>query len=236
MAFRLTLLFLVLVLSHQAPALKLPALGDHDAFRAAVSELLGSAKDLVGDDVDEPLDDINSREEASEELEEETDVEEMKDPVTEAEKEVDENAPVFDLEKKLNKIEAQCRAAKRFGKKQLEALKAIIEMLSELAFPCMLFSFHCSSLQHWRAFFMLSSHVLDTTQSGPECDKKVPDAPKNCMDLKERGEILSGVYTIMPFGNSFTGGSFIEVYCDMETDGGGWTVCVDSILSLHTLI
>ncbi|XP_068755526.1 uncharacterized protein [Montipora capricornis] len=42
---------------------------------------------------------------------------------------------------------------------------------------------------------------------------------KDCSDLFKSGETHSGVYSIDPDGK----GSF-NVYCDMHTDGGGWTV------------
>ena len=39
----------------------------------------------------------------------------------------------------------------------------------------------------------------------------------NCKRIKElRGSVTSGVYTIVPRGNT------LQVYCDMETDWGGW--------------
>lgn len=42
---------------------------------------------------------------------------------------------------------------------------------------------------------------------------------RNCKELLELGETLSGWYTIYPEpGNAMT------VFCDMETDGGGWLV------------
>ncbi|XP_038058884.1 ficolin-2-like [Patiria miniata] len=43
---------------------------------------------------------------------------------------------------------------------------------------------------------------------------------KSCKKLLEAGYNTSGVYTIYPEG--YTNG--LQVYCDMETDGGGWIV------------
>ncbi|XP_069799702.1 ficolin-1-B-like [Dendropsophus ebraccatus] len=44
-------------------------------------------------------------------------------------------------------------------------------------------------------------------------------AAKNCKELLEQGEVLSGWYTIYPAGQKP-----LRVLCDLHTDGGGWIV------------
>ncbi|KFV67090.1 Ficolin-1, partial [Dryobates pubescens] len=46
-----------------------------------------------------------------------------------------------------------------------------------------------------------------------------PKEARNCLDLLGKGKILSGWYTIYPQGCNAT-----TVFCDMDTDGGGWIV------------
>ncbi|XP_068683841.1 microfibril-associated glycoprotein 4-like [Montipora foliosa] len=57
--------------------------------------------------------------------------------------------------------------------------------------------------------------ALKTNQTGGSYDKGY----KNCVDVYNSGEKISGVYKIDPDGL----GEF-EVYCDHTTAGGGWTV------------
>ncbi|GFR21240.1 hypothetical protein TNCT_39451 [Trichonephila clavata] len=52
---------------------------------------------------------------------------------------------------------------------------------------------------------------------------KIHDNPVDCSEVLENGNNRSGVYTIYP-RNRLTAGKSLPVYCDMETDEGGWTV------------
>ncbi|XP_077532212.1 techylectin-5A-like [Haemaphysalis longicornis] len=45
--------------------------------------------------------------------------------------------------------------------------------------------------------------------------------PRHCSDLLHVGQTVSGLYTIFPNGKRANGKI---VYCDMDTDNGGWTV------------
>ncbi|NXU22724.1 FCN1 protein, partial [Thalassarche chlororhynchos] len=59
---------------------------------------------------------------------------------------------------------------------------------------------------------------------GPKGMKGEPGFPetweaRNCQELLGKGKILSGWYTIYPQGCNAT-----TVFCDMDTDGGGWIV------------
>jgi hypothetical protein len=50
--------------------------------------------------------------------------------------------------------------------------------------------------------------------------------PKNCKEILASGQTESGVYTIALPGGFLSERKVLQVYCDMETDGGGWMVRV----------
>ena len=45
-----------------------------------------------------------------------------------------------------------------------------------------------------------------------------------CLDIFERECISSGIFTIYPWGDLQS----VDVFCDMETSDGGWTVSMNN--------
>lgn len=53
--------------------------------------------------------------------------------------------------------------------------------------------------------------------------------PHDCQDVYASGHNTSGVYTICPYGLA----SCTEAYCDFDTDGGGWTVRMLTLITQY---
>ena len=81
----------------------------------------------------------------------------------------------------------------------------------------------CASLAAW---FLTLPHVTMTNCHYVIADN-IPQftclsAPRDCSEVFNSGERSDGVYTVCVG----TTRRPVDVYCDMTTEGGGWTVCV----------
>ena len=71
-----------------------------------------------------------------------------------------------------------------------------------------------------QGYYMESSCLQKCTESCKRFAAPTnPTLPRDCQDALNRGSTQSGVYTIKPDHLAP-----FDVYCDMDTDGGGWTV------------
>ncbi|KAG5875926.1 hypothetical protein JTB14_031170 [Gonioctena quinquepunctata] len=75
------------------------------------------------------------------------------------------------------------------------------------------------SCSGWREKYCESKVGITRTSYPCELwmDQKKKNVPKNCLEVRKRGNNVSGIYEIRPFETS------IMVLCDMDTEGGGWT-------------
>ncbi|GBN64107.1 Techylectin-5A [Araneus ventricosus] len=82
------------------------------------------------------------------------------------------------------------------------------------------------------AYIEISKKLIsDVRKNFPECPQSTEKLAmaaqskklRNCLEILRRGRTESGVYTIW-VGDPFPTGKPLQVYCDMETDAGGWTV------------
>eukprot|EP00058_Branchiostoma_floridae_P018817 XP_002604306.1 hypothetical protein BRAFLDRAFT_88596 [Branchiostoma floridae] len=74
--------------------------------------------------------------------------------------------------------------------------------------------------QQANAIHQQDTTLQQCTTSLQQLEDKVA-GPQSCSELLNSGHNTSGVYTLYPAGEVT---SPIHVYCDMDTDGGGWTV------------
>jgi len=63
--------------------------------------------------------------------------------------------------------------------------------------------------------------ILDSIENSRNTSK-----PRDCADIYNSGERADGVYNV--YVQNDRAQRSVEVFCDMTTDGGGWTVCIVS--------
>ncbi|CAL1281178.1 unnamed protein product [Larinioides sclopetarius] len=63
-----------------------------------------------------------------------------------------------------------------------------------------------------------SNHGISASKADCSC----PPKPMDCDEVMQCGHNRSGIYEIWPRNREMAGS--IDVFCDMETSGGGWTV------------
>ncbi|XP_023212791.1 angiopoietin-4-like [Centruroides sculpturatus] len=61
---------------------------------------------------------------------------------------------------------------------------------------------------------------------------EIRQIPTDCTDIKNQGIEKSGIYEIRVMKNETTPFCF-KVYCDMKTDGGGWTASTNKHLCYY---
>ncbi|GBO04419.1 Techylectin-5A [Araneus ventricosus] len=95
-------------------------------------------------------------------------------------------------------------------------------------------SSECGEKEKVSAYLEIAKNLIEEARNKyPTCDvtnnvtEVVVDVrhkrPVDCSEVLENGQKKSGVYKIWP-RNRVMDGRSVQVYCDMDTDGGGWTV------------
>lgn len=84
---------------------------------------------------------------------------------------------------------------------------------------------------------VMEQHIINDRETGErmlsECNETLREVservkskptrpPRDCSEILKTGITLSGVYHIFPAGIP----SGVSVYCDLQTDGGGWTIII----------
>ncbi|KAM9813310.1 angiopoietin-1 [Neosynchiropus ocellatus] len=128
------------------------------------------------------------------------------------------------LEDKMKLLESQQRGALqelREEKKRLQAVvRAQMEAIESLEEQLTVASSNNTILQSQQTQLMESVHTLIHMVTGGSSSLSRNQLWRDCADAYRAGQSSSGVYLVY-IGNRTEP---VQVYCDMETSGGGWTV------------
>ncbi|XP_028313637.1 fibrinogen C domain-containing protein 1-like [Gouania willdenowi] len=113
------------------------------------------------------------------------------------------------------------READSLKRGQVVLQRQLEEMQSEQSRVIQMLSEDRSSVMELSHSLQRETESLRRVQSELNQDKRIPaNRPKDCSDLLASGVSQDGVYSVFPTHDP----NGFMVYCDMSTDGGGWTV------------
>ncbi|XP_062602758.1 ficolin-2-like [Saccostrea cucullata] len=97
---------------------------------------------------------------------------------------------------------------------------SLIECATICQRECSFFGFNSQTKKCRTHKKSLTSGLSDEAGWRYYSDNDFSSMPKDCKDLRENGQTITGVYDIYPYSTLIMP---INVYCDMTTNGGGWT-------------
>ncbi|XP_071351505.1 angiopoietin-1 isoform X3 [Trachinotus anak] len=128
------------------------------------------------------------------------------------------------LESKVQKLESQQRGELEDMRQEKNRLQSVIRTqmsaIESLEKQLRVASSNNTALQRQQALLMESVHTLINMVSSSSGPAPRSQMWRDCADVYKAGHSVSGLYHIY-IGNRTEP---VQVYCDMETSGGGWTV------------